>query len=80
MSKEHSSRVYNMTDKSSDSLSVNCDLNIKRVIDIEIPDGILHSKSSMSIQLWIRGNDIGGNHQVDFLFYYELAESSQKTK
>ncbi|XP_060558094.1 trafficking protein particle complex subunit 8-like isoform X2 [Ruditapes philippinarum] len=80
ISNEHSSSVYNVTDKSSDSISVNCDLKVKRVIDIEIPGGILHSKSTMGIQLWIRGNDIGGNHQVDFLFYYELAENPQKRK
>ncbi|XP_045191789.2 trafficking protein particle complex subunit 8-like isoform X2 [Mercenaria mercenaria] len=78
--KQHSNSVYDMTDTSSDSISVNCDVSVKRVIDIEIPEGTLHSNSTMSIQLWIRGNDIGGNHQVDFLFYYELAENPQKPK
>lgn len=80
LDRPHSNTVYNISDKSSDSISVNCDFSVKRVLDIVIPDGVLHSKSTMSVQLWIRGNDIGGNHQVDFLFYYELAENLEKPK
>ncbi|XP_076470015.1 trafficking protein particle complex subunit 8-like [Babylonia areolata] len=34
-------------------------------------DGVLKPGQTMSLPVWLRGNDIGGMHEVDFLFYYE---------
>ncbi|XP_070190978.1 trafficking protein particle complex subunit 8-like isoform X2 [Littorina saxatilis] len=34
-------------------------------------DGVLHPGQSVSLPVWLRGNDIGGVHEVDVLFYYE---------
>jgi len=64
--------------------AVNCndvdETTAKRVLDITIPgDGLLHPNSSITVPLWIRGNDIGGIHEVDFLFYYEAAATQQQS-
>lgn len=34
-------------------------------------DGVLHPAQTVALPVWLRGNDIGGVHEVDFLFYYE---------
>ncbi|KAK3581188.1 hypothetical protein CHS0354_024722 [Potamilus streckersoni] len=54
--------------------------NVNRVVDISIPNGILQPKSTISIPAWIRGDDIGGIHEVDFLFYYEPVQKMSKIR
>ncbi|XP_060083234.1 trafficking protein particle complex subunit 8-like [Ylistrum balloti] len=46
-------------------------VNVTRVVDIDLPSGTLQPKSTISIPAWIRGNDIGGIHEIHFMFYYE---------
>ncbi|KAK3085582.1 hypothetical protein FSP39_005648 [Pinctada imbricata] len=50
----------------------------KSVVDIDLPNGILQPKCTISIPAWVRGNDIGGIHDVHFMFYYEPVQGSQK--
>ena len=54
------------------------DSAVKRVTDINIPGGSLQPNTSFSLPLWVRGNDIGGIHEVDFLFYYEAVQQLKK--
>ncbi|XP_052816266.1 trafficking protein particle complex subunit 8-like isoform X2 [Mya arenaria] len=77
-----STSVYtSSSDCNETSSCVNCDpCAVKRVIDIDIPEGVLHPNSSISLPLWVRGNDIGGVHEVDLLFYYESAKQTNKPK
>ena len=45
-----------------------------QVISVPFPgDGVLQPGQTVSLPVWLRGNDIGGVHEVDFLFYYEPA-------
>ena len=61
--------------------SVPCDpASVKRVIDIDIPDGVLHPNTSVNMPLWMRGNDIGGIQEIEMLFYYEPAHQQTKPK
>lgn len=41
------------------------------VLDIPLPNDVLKPGETVSLPMWVRGNDIGGIHEVDFLFYYE---------
>ena len=53
---------------------------LSRVMDINIPSGTLHPKSTVTVPAWVRGNDIGGIHEVNFLFYYEPAQQMPKIR
>lgn len=53
---------------------------LSRVMDINIPGGTLHPKSTVTVPAWVRGNDIGGIHEVNFLFYYEPAQQMPKVR
>ncbi|KAI8746612.1 trafficking protein particle complex subunit 8 [Biomphalaria glabrata] len=46
-------------------------LSLPDVLDIPIVNGVLNPGESVSLPMWLRGDDIGGIHEVDFLFYYE---------
>lgn len=47
-------------------------LSLPQVTRIPFPgDGTLQPGQTLSVPVWLRGNDIGGVHEVDFLFYYE---------
>ncbi|CAI9716399.1 particle complex subunit 8-like isoform X1 [Octopus vulgaris] len=50
------------------------------VIDIPIPNGILKPNFTMTVPMWIRGNDVAGVHTINFLFYYEPVEQDTKIK
>lgn len=50
------------------------------VIDIPIPNGILKPNFTMTVPMWIRGNDVAGVHTMNFLFYYEPVEQDTKIK
>ncbi|RUS81108.1 hypothetical protein EGW08_011148, partial [Elysia chlorotica] len=48
------------------------------VLRIPLPDceeGQLMPGKEVRLPMWIRGDDIGGIHEVDFLFYYEPVKS-----
>lgn len=51
-------------------------VNVTHVVDIVLPSGTLQPKSTISIPAWIRGNDIGGIHEIHFMFYYEPVQKS----
>ena len=71
----------NKNSRDSSVIQAKCDTRtLSRVIDIDIPDGTLQPKQTMCVPLWIRGNDIGGIHEVDFLFYYESAQKLDKNR
>ena len=53
---------------------------LSRVMDISIPGGTLHPNSTVTVLAWVRGNDIGGIHEVNFLFYYEPAQQMPKVR
>ena len=53
---------------------------LSRVMDINIPGGTLHPKNTVTVPAWVRGNDIGGIHEVNFLFYYEPAQQMPKVR
>ncbi|XP_052230198.1 trafficking protein particle complex subunit 8-like isoform X4 [Dreissena polymorpha] len=74
--------VYSISSNLKDnSAFVTCDRNsVKHVCDIDIPNGVLHQASSVSLPLWIRGNDIGGVHEVDLLFYYQASQQTTKPR
>jgi hypothetical protein len=70
---------------SCSSCSHHCSLRtdkvkVSRVLSIPIADGILRPKSTVSVPAWIRGNDIGGMHEIDFVFYYEPTNQTTTTK
>ena len=54
--------------------------SLSRVMDINIPGGVLHPNTSATVLAWVRGNDIGGIHEVNFLFYYEPAQQMPKVR
>lgn len=60
-----------------DSCSVR---SVPDVIDIPIEGNILRPGDTRSLPMWLRGNDIGGVHEVDFLFYYEPLNTQAKDK
>lgn len=83
----HSSTVYRSPEKGvydekpiagSEPNEVAVNGNI--VIDIPIPNGKLDPESTLKVPMWIRGNDIGGIHTVNFLFYYEPVEQDTKVR
>ncbi|KAL4234283.1 Trafficking protein particle complex 8 [Mactra antiquata] len=81
LNKHNLGGVYKSSSVKDELNCVKCDTdNVGRVTLIDLPGGVLHPKGSFSIQLWIRGNDIGGNHEIDFLFYYESAQKSTKPR
>ncbi|XP_005105619.1 trafficking protein particle complex subunit 8 [Aplysia californica] len=51
-------------------------LSLPDVLDIPLPKGALQPGDTLSLPLWLRGDDIGGVHEVDFLFYYEPVKHS----
>nr|KAG5712685.1 hypothetical protein BaRGS_029740 [Batillaria attramentaria] len=56
-------------------------LNLPQVTCIPCPgDGVLHPGQTVSLPVWLRGNDIGGVHEVDFLFYYEPVTARTQVK
>lgn len=74
------SSVYKAVSASRSSEVICDDSAVKRVMDINIPGGSLHPNTSFSVPLWVRGNDIGGMHEVDFLFYYEAVQQLKKPR
>jgi hypothetical protein len=54
--------------------------DISCVIDINLPNGVLQPKNTLSVPAWIRGNDIGGVHEAHFMFYYEPIYSTPKLR
>lgn len=44
---------------------------VSSVMDIPLPNRTLQPKNTVSVPAWVRGNDIGGVHDVHFMFYYE---------
>ncbi|CAG5114906.1 unnamed protein product [Candidula unifasciata] len=46
-------------------------LKFPDVLHIPLPKGELRPGEKVSIPMWLRGDDIGGIHEVDFMFYYE---------
>ena len=53
---------------------------LSRVMDIDIPGGTLNPQHTVTVPAWVRGNDIGGIHEVNFLFYYEPAQQMPKVR
>ncbi|XP_041376116.1 trafficking protein particle complex subunit 8-like isoform X2 [Gigantopelta aegis] len=77
--------VYQM--KSVDRLDTSavessiCDTNSRNtVVNIPLPNAVLKPGEVVSVPLWLRGNDIGGVHEVDFLFYYEPVNIQSKVR
>ncbi|XP_050396209.1 trafficking protein particle complex subunit 8 isoform X1 [Patella vulgata] len=54
--------------------------NVSNVLDILLSDNVLKPGETISLPMWLRGNDIGGVHEVDFLFYYEPLTHQSKIK
>ncbi|XP_030069726.1 trafficking protein particle complex subunit 8 isoform X2 [Microcaecilia unicolor] len=52
--------------------------NQSEVIDVPLPDSVLHPGTSMQLPLWLRGPDEEGVHEINFLFYYESTEKQSK--
>ncbi|XP_061162581.1 trafficking protein particle complex subunit 8-like isoform X1 [Saccostrea echinata] len=50
------------------------------VMDIPLPNRTLQPKSTVSVPAWVRGNDIGGVHDVHFMFYYEPVTKSPRAR
>ncbi|XP_025115248.1 trafficking protein particle complex subunit 8-like isoform X3 [Pomacea canaliculata] len=47
-------------------------MHFTEVARIPLPgDGMLGPGQTVLLPVWLRGNDIGGVHEVDFVFYYE---------
>ena len=58
-----------------------CDTNSSNsVVNIPVPNAVLKPGEVVSVPLWLRGNDIGGVHEVDFLFYYEPVNVQSKIR
>lgn len=55
-------------------------VTVSSVLDISLPSGTLQPKSTVSVPAWIRGNDIGGIHEIDFIFYYEPVQENTKIR
>ena len=54
---------------------------ISQVTSVPFPvDGVLQPGQTVSLPVWLRGNDIGGVHEVDLLFYYEPVGARWKVK
>ena len=53
---------------------------LSNVMDIPLPNRTLQPKSTVSVPAWVRGNDIGGVHDVHFMFYYEPVTNSPKAR
>ncbi|ESO86902.1 hypothetical protein LOTGIDRAFT_202689, partial [Lottia gigantea] len=77
--------VYQQRDVKGESLQ--CDnvnlkdyFHVSNVLDIPLSDNILKPGETLSIPMWVRGSDIGGVHEVDFLFYYEPLDHQSKVK
>lgn len=55
---------------------IKCCCNIKdkvfSVMDISLFNRIFQLKNTVSVFVWVRGNDIGGVYDVYFMFYYEF--------
>lgn len=77
--------VYQVTSEVP-NLNLSCEFNSKVtndvscVVDINIPNGVLQPKNTLSVPAWIRGNDIGGVHETHFMFYYEPCHSTPKLR
>ena len=80
--------VYQTVDEvpNSDSNNSKCQsvskdtVHLSRVVDIELPANMLQPKSTLSIPVWIRGNDIGGIHDIHFMFYYQPVQNLPNIK
>ena len=47
-------------------------ISTPKVTTVPFPgDGVLQPGQTVALPVWLRGNDIGGVHEIDFLFYYE---------
>ncbi|CAL1544174.1 unnamed protein product [Lymnaea stagnalis] len=55
-------------------------LNLPDVLDIPLPNGALQPGETVSLPMWLRGDDIGGIHEVDLLFYYEPVKHTSSVK
>ena len=55
-------------------------MSLPDVLNIPLPEGALPPGGTLSLPLWLRGDDIGGVHEVDFLFYYEPVSHSSSVK
>lgn len=55
-------------------------VTVSSVLDISLPSGTLQPKSTVSVPAWIRGNDIGGIHEINFTFYYEPVQENTKNR
>ncbi|XP_064640195.1 trafficking protein particle complex subunit 8-like isoform X2 [Lineus longissimus] len=53
-------------------------MDVKRVVDIPIPNGVLNPGASVSLPMWIRGPTTSAIHRIDFLFYYQSVEKNPK--
>jgi hypothetical protein len=54
---------------------------LNQVTRVPLPgNGVLNPGQSVSLPVWLRGNDIGGVHEVDLLFYYEPVKPQNKVK
>ncbi|KAJ8303460.1 hypothetical protein KUTeg_019856 [Tegillarca granosa] len=56
------------------------DINISHVVDISLTNNSLQPKNTVSVPAWIRGNDIGGIHEIHFTFYYEPVQDLPKAR
>nr|XP_033789657.1 trafficking protein particle complex subunit 8 isoform X1 [Geotrypetes seraphini] len=52
--------------------------NQSEVIDVPLPDSVIHPGTSVQLPLWLRGPDEEGVHEINFLFYYESTEKQSK--
>lgn len=46
-------------------------LSLPDVLNVPLPKGELNPGETVSLPMWLRGDDIGGIHEVDLMFYYE---------
>ncbi|XP_048756768.2 trafficking protein particle complex subunit 8-like isoform X4 [Ostrea edulis] len=75
--------VYQTTSEvSSDETKCYCNTKdrVTNVMDIPLPNRTLQPKNTVSVPAWVRGNDIGGVHDVHFMFYYQPVTNSPKVR
>lgn len=74
------SEVPNSDKNCTCSSILKSDGNVSRVVDISLTNNSLQPKNTVSVPAWIRGNDIGGVHEIHFTFYYEPVQNLPKAR
>jgi len=52
-------------------------LHFRRVAEIRLDSGSLAPEETLSMDMWVRGDDLPGFKQLNILFYYEPMDSEK---